>query len=102
MAFAYGPDVLLIQPPRFVEDATSGLSVTTRAAASGALRFRSDRNRPSAAWVETTALWLQGSESGRVAISWVWISGLRSRCFASRQALSSSVPGLNFRHGDCN
>src|SRR6478609_8387420 len=32
--------VLLIQPPRFVDDATSGLQVTTRAAVSGASRVR--------------------------------------------------------------
>ena len=45
--------VLLIQPPRLVDEATSGLQVTTRAAASGASRLRSASSRPSAAWVET-------------------------------------------------
>ena len=42
---------LFTQPPRFVDDETSGHSVTTRAAASGAERVRSSRARPSAAWV---------------------------------------------------
>ncbi len=42
---------LFTQPPRFVDELTSGQSVTTRAAASGAERVRSSRVRPSAACV---------------------------------------------------
>ena len=42
---------LFTQPPRLVDDETSGASVTTRFAASGAVRVRSSRVRPSAAWV---------------------------------------------------
>ena len=42
---------LLTQPPRLVDELTSGASVTTRAAASGADRVRSSSARPSAAWV---------------------------------------------------
>ena len=42
---------LFTQPPRFVMEATSGLTVTTRRAASGAARVRSSRARPSAACV---------------------------------------------------
>ncbi len=43
----------LIQPPRLVEEATSGLTVTTRSATSGASRARSTKKRPNACWVET-------------------------------------------------
>ena len=46
------PD-LLIQPPRFVELATSGLTVTTRSATSGASCTRSTKKRPKACWVDS-------------------------------------------------
>jgi hypothetical protein len=42
----------LIQPPRFVDDATSGLTVTTCAATSGASRARSTKKRPNACCVD--------------------------------------------------
>jgi len=42
---------LFTQPPRFVDDETSGHSVTIRFAASGAERLRSSSARPSAACV---------------------------------------------------
>ncbi len=38
---------LLIQPPRLVDDATSGLTVTTRSATEGASRARASKKRPS-------------------------------------------------------
>ena len=44
---------LLIQPPRFVEEPTSGDTVTTRAATSGASCSRSTQKRPSACWVDS-------------------------------------------------
>ena len=43
---------LLIQPPRLVLELTSGLTVTTRLAASGASLVKSRSTRPSAAWVD--------------------------------------------------
>ena len=42
----------LIQPPRFVDDATSGLTVTTCSATSGAAWARSTKKRPNACCVE--------------------------------------------------
>ncbi len=47
---------LFTQPPRLVEELTSGHSVTTRRAASGADRVRSSSARPSAAWVVAVPL----------------------------------------------
>src|SRR4051812_5282512 len=44
--------VLLIQPPKLVDDATSGLHVTNRALALGASRDTSARSRPNTACVE--------------------------------------------------
>jgi hypothetical protein len=46
----------LIQPPRLVEEATSGLTVTTRAATSGAAWARSTKKRPNACWVDARPL----------------------------------------------
>ena len=43
---------LLIQPPRFVEVPTSGETVTTRSATSGASRTRSTKKRPNACCVD--------------------------------------------------
>ncbi len=47
---------LLIQPPRLVEVPTSGETVTTRPATSGASRTRSTKKRPNACWVDSVAL----------------------------------------------
>ena len=44
---------LLSHPPRLVELATSGLTVTTRSATSGASRTRSAKKRPNACWVDS-------------------------------------------------
>jgi hypothetical protein len=55
---------LLTQPPRLVLELTSGLTVTTRPAASGASRVRSSRARPSAAWVVATPAGVRPRSSG--------------------------------------
>ena len=57
------PD-LLIQPPRFVELATSGLTVTTRSATSGASCTRSTKKRPNACWVDSWPRCLRPSVGG--------------------------------------
>src|SRR5215216_5842144 len=44
---------LLIQPPRLVDVPTSGETVTTRSATSGASRARSTKKRPKACWVDS-------------------------------------------------
>ena len=55
---------LLIQPPRFVEVPTSGETVTTRSATSGASRTRSTKKRPNACWVEAVPLCSRPRSSG--------------------------------------
>ena len=55
----------LIQPPRLVEDATSGLTVTTRCATWGAACARSVKKRPNVCWVEVAAGVLAAELGGR-------------------------------------
>jgi hypothetical protein len=67
-----------------VEELTSGASVTTRAAASGAERVRSSRVRPSAAWV---VAWPPGVRPMSVGISGTAVGVTGSR--RSRSAIST-------------
>ena len=55
---------LFTQPPRLVLELTSGLTVTTRAAAPGASRVRSSSARPSAAWVVATPVGVRPKSGG--------------------------------------
>src|SRR5215216_5500102 len=55
---------LLIQPPRLVELATSGLTVTTRSATSGASCTRSTKKRPKACCVDSFPRCLRPSAGG--------------------------------------
>src|SRR5215210_7833209 len=57
------PD-LLIQPPRLVELATSGLTVTTRSATSGASCTRSTKKRPNACCVDSLPRCFRPSAGG--------------------------------------
>ena len=91
--------VLLIQPPRFVDVATSGLSVTTWSATSGCARCRSDRNRPSAACVEVVALGAYPSSAGTAGTGCVSTASRRRRSAAAARASAAGVPSSNFCQG---
>ena len=90
----------LIQPPRLVDDATSGLTVTTRAATSGATRDRSSRNRPSACWVDSGPRREMPSSTGGLARgSSVPAQGERGAWARRAQGRSSGLPGGNLAQG---
>src|SRR5215213_2295929 len=55
---------LLIQPPRLVDVPTSGETVTTRSATSGASRTRSTKKRPNACCVDSDPLCSRPRSSG--------------------------------------
>ena len=84
------PD-LLIQPPRLVELATSGLTVTTRSATSGASCTRSTKKRPNACCVDSLPRCVRPSVAGTSG-------GVRgsgsSRASAVAAAAASSPSGL--------
>ena len=88
---------LFTQPPRLVDELTSGLTVTTRAPTSGAARLRSSRVRPSAAWVVALPCGVRPRSAGTAGLSTVDTGGRRSRpaAAASRPAgaLSAGKPG---------
>ena len=55
---------LFTHPPRLVLELTSGLTVTTRRATSGATRVRSSSARPSAAWVVAVPVGVRPKSAG--------------------------------------
>src|SRR3954463_12562305 len=57
--------ILLIQPPRLVDVPTSGETVTTRSATSGASRARSTKKRPNACWVDSRPVCRRARAGGR-------------------------------------
>ncbi len=72
----------LIQPPRFVEEATSGLTVTTRSATSGAACARSTKKRPNACCVEAVPACARPTSRGTA----------RRRARGERLALAAARP----------
>ncbi len=74
---------LLIQPPRLVEVPTSGDTVTTRAATSGASRSRSTQKRPNACWVDSRPRCSRPSDAGTAGGSRSSTGSRRSRAAAS-------------------
>ena len=70
---------LLIQPPRLVEVPTSGLTVTTRSATSGASRVRSTKKRPNACWVLALPVCLRPRSGGSVGAGTAGVGSRRSR-----------------------
>ena len=87
--------LLLIQPPRFVELATSGLAVTTRSATSGAARRRSERKCPRVACVEVTALCRHSNSAGTDATGVRSIASRLRRAAVSEHTRAASVPFAN-------
>ncbi len=92
------PD-LLIQPPRLVEVPTSGDTVTTRAATSGASRSRSTQKRPNACWVDARPRCSRPSETGTAGGSRSSTGSRRSRAAASAHSRASAEPSSNAAHG---
>ena len=92
------PD-LLIQPPRFVELATSGLTVTTRSATSGASCTRSTKKRPKACWVDSCPRCLRPSEAGTAGGVRGFGSSRASAAAAAAARSASGLPGSNGAHG---
>ena len=89
---------LFTQPPRLVLELTSGLTVTTRRAASGASLVRSSSARPSAAWVVATTVGVRPRSGGTRGGAWGGRSGRRSR----RAVCSHSAPAaLSLLAGRC-
>ena len=85
---------LFTQPPRLVLELTSGLTVTTRAAASGASRVRSSRARPSAAWVVATPVGERPRSSGTAGGACggeAWRRSRRAVCAHSSPAALSAA-----------
>ena len=89
----------LIHPPRFVDDATSGLTVTTRAATSGALCERSTKNRPNSCWVEARPACARASSLGGdgAARQLDWLPRQSRRRLATQSA--SAEPSGKRAHG---
>ncbi len=86
----------LIQPPRLVDEATSGLTVTTRFAISGAPWARSTKKRPKACWVEAVPACSCPSSAGTSSVGTGVTAGRSSRAAARRQ---SSLLGAAVREG---
>ena len=82
----------LIHPPRFVEEATSGETVTTRAAASGAAWARSTKKRPKACWVEADPRCSRPTDAGSAGGSRSTTSGRSSSCAAAAHSAPSALP----------
>jgi hypothetical protein len=61
---------LLTQPPRLVLELTSGLTVTTRRAASGACLVRSSSTRPGAACVDVVPAGVRPMSAGIAGTAW--------------------------------
>ena len=83
----------LIQPPRLVEEATSGLTVTTCSTTSGAAWPRSTKKRPNDCWVEVSPMCARPTSLGGAgAVRGGGVSRSR-RCAASSQSSASGRPG---------
>ena len=89
----------LIQPPRFVDDATSGLTVTTWAATSEAPWERSTKKRPNACWVDSFPVCPRPRSAGISGTGRSSTVGRRSRAATSVHRSASAVPGSNAAHG---
>ena len=89
----------LIQPPRFVDDATSGLTVTTCRVTSGAVCARSTKNRPNACCVDAAPWWSRPTSTGTAGAGRTFTSGRRRRAAVSRQNASSAEPSPNRSQG---
>ena len=87
----------LCQPPRFVEDATSGLTVTTCLATPGASRLKSLRKRPKALCVEAAAVWLRPRSEGMLGTRLGALGSRDSSSATARQSQTSSVVGTEHR-----
>lgn len=90
---------LFTQPPRLVLELTSGLTVTTRAAASGASRVRSRRSRPRAAWVVAVPLGVRPMSSGTGGGACGAAAGRRSRFAVSAHRRAAADPSSNRAQG---
>ena len=91
---------LLIQPPRLVEVPTSGETVTTRSATSGASRTRSTKKRPNACWVDSSPLCSRPRSSGTAGGSATnFGSGRSSRRPVAAHSAASAESGSNGAHG---
>ena len=89
----------LIQPPRLVEEATSGLTVTTCAATSGAAWARSTKNRPNACWVDSAPECSRPRSTGAGRGRRGSIGSRRSRAAAVRHSSASGESSGNAAHG---
>ena len=89
----------LIQPPRLVDEATSGLTVTMRAATSGASCERSTSTRPSACWVETRPACVRPSSTGGDGGASGADTSRRSRSAVAVHSSASALPSGGGRHG---
>jgi len=90
---------LLTQPPRFVDEVTSGVTVTTRRAASGASRVRSSSTRPSAAWVVEVPAGVRPKSRGSAGGSTTRTRDRSSRAAVRAQSAAASLPSSKPRHG---
>ena len=90
---------LFTQPPRLVLELTSGLTVTTRAAAPGASRVRSSRARPSAAWVVATPAGERPRSCGTAGGACRGGAGRRSRLAVCAHSSPAALSAADRRHG---
>ena len=90
---------LFTQPPRFVEELTSGLTVTTRAPTSGAARLRSSRVRPRAACVVAVPEGVRPRSVGTRRAGSSGTSGRRRRAPAAAHSSAAAEPAANGSHG---
>ena len=84
---------LFTQPPRLVLELTSGLTVTTRLAASGASRVRSSRARPSAAWVVAVPDGVRPRSCGTAGGACRGEAGRRSRAAVCAHSPAAALSG---------
>ena len=91
---------LLIQPPRLVDVPTSGLTVTTRSATSGASRARSTKKRPNACWVDAVPVCLRPTDSGGTfGAGTARVAPRLSRRPVAAHSSASGEPGSKDAHG---
>ena len=90
---------LLIHPPRLVELATSGLTVTTRSATSGASCTRSTKKRPNACCVDSLPRCLRPRLAGTAGGATGSGSSRASAVAAAAHSSPSALPGSRAAHG---
>ena len=90
---------LLIQPPRLVHVPTSGETVTTRAATSGASRARSTKKRPNAFWVENLPWCLRPRSAGILGAGTARVAPRLSRRAVAAHSSASGEPGSSGANG---